>query len=526
MDTKKLRQKILDLAIRGKLVPQDPNDEPASVLLERIREEKKQMVKDGKLKPKDIKNDTIIFKGEDNLHYEKFQDGTVKCIEDEIPFDVPDGWEWCRLECICPYGETETVDSSEIDDDSWILDLEDIEKETGRIVYFATKGEREAKSNKHRFFAGQLLYSKLRPYLNKVVIAPRDGFCTSEILPLKLYGSISPEYMQCFLMSDTFLAYVNLISYGLKMPRLGTNDGKNAVIALPPLEEQTRIVEKCHNAFEKIYTLQSDVDVLENVINLSKFKILDLAIQGKLVPQDLNDEPASVLLDRIRSEKEELIKQGKLKRDKKESIIYKGDDNSYYEKISDGTISCIDADLPFEIPYSWAWERLRNLFIINPKNNADDNTPVSFIPMALLEDGFSGNYTYEKKLWKECKKGFTHFAVGDVCFAKISPCFENRKSAYFKELSNNMGSGTTELYVLRRYTNDIMGEYLLSFLKSEYFISRGNNTFSGVVGQQRVDKEIMLDTFIPIPPSQEQLRINNILGKLFSELKNIEDSIK
>ena len=146
--------------------------------------------------------------------------------------------------------------------------------------------------------------------------------------------------------------------------------------------------------------------------------------------------------------------------------------------------------------------------------------------MALLEDGFSGNYTYEKKLWKECKKGFTHFAVGDVCFAKISPCFENRKSAYFKELSNNMGSGTTELYVLRRYTNDIMGEYLLSFLKSEYFISRGNNTFSGVVGQQRVEKEIMLDTFIPIPPSQEQVRINNILGKLFSELKNIEDSIK
>lgn len=201
------------------------------------------------------------------------------------------------------------------------------------------------------------------------------------------------------------------------------------------------------------------------------------------------------------------------------------DDFSYYEKLSDGTINCIDEELPFEIPFSWSWERVRNLFIVNPKNTVDDDVPVSFIPMALLEDGYSGEYTYEEKEWKECKKGFTHFADGDVCFAKISPCFENRKSSYFQDLRNGYGAGTTELYVLRRYTDDIMPEYLLSFVKSEYFISRGRNTFSGVVGQQRVDKEVMLDTFIPIPPVTEQAKINNKLYNAFLEISNIEDGI-
>ena len=181
--------------------------------------------------------------------------------------------------------------------------------------------------------------------------------------------------------------------------------------------------------------------------------------------------------------------------------------------------------MPFDIPSNWRWERIRNLFIVNPKNDIDDNTSVSFIPMALLDDGYSGEYLYEEKVWKDCKKGFTHFADGDVCFAKISPCFENRKSAYFNKLHNGYGAGTTELYVLRRYSNDIVAEYLLSFVKSEYFISRGRNTFSGVVGQQRVDKEVMLDTFIPLPPSEEQIRINDMISKSFSEIANIEDGI-
>lgn len=150
---------------------------------------------------------------------------------------------------------------------------------------------------------------------------------------------------------------------------------------------------------------------------------------------------------------------------------------------------------------------------------------VSFIPMAMLSDGYSGEYIYEKRIWNECKKGFTHFAKGDVCFAKISPCFENRKSAYFEDLCNGYGSGTTEIYVLRRYTEDILPEYLLFFIKSEHFISLGRNTFSGVVGQQRVDKEIMLNSFVPVPPVSEQKRIVKTLYNVFGEIGNIEYGI-
>ena len=145
--------------------------------------------------------------------------------------------------------------------------------------------------------------------------------------------------------------------------------------------------------------------------------------------------------------------------------------------------------------------------------------------MALLDDGYSGRYSYEKKKWKECKKGFTHFANGDVCFAKISPCFENRKSAYFKDLSGGCGAGTTELYVLRRYTDDITPEYVLSFVKSDYFISRGKNTFSGVVGQQRVDKDTMMESLIPIPPLAMQKRINSIIAEAFDSVIVLESSL-
>ena len=291
------------------------------------------MVKEGKLKAKDIKNDTVIFKGDDNLHYEQFQDGTVKCIEDEIPFELPDGWAWARLGVICPYGENKAVSADLIDETAWILDLEDIEKETGVIKKYTTKSERNSVSNKYSFCKGQLLYSKLRPYLNKVVIATKDGYCTTEILPLTFYGNIYSPYMQLFIMSPTFLTYVNMISYGVKMPRLGTNDGKNAIIAIPPINEQKRIRDKFDIVAPLFDKIQNNLNNLNNEVTAIKSKILDLAIRGKLVPQDPNDEPASVLLERIREEKEELIKQGKIKRDKMESVIFKGDDNSYYEDL-------------------------------------------------------------------------------------------------------------------------------------------------------------------------------------------------
>ena len=280
----------------------------------------------------------------------------MKCIEDEIPFDVPDGWAWTRLGVICPYGTCEKVETKNIADNEWILDLEDIEKDTGLILKHITKKYRSAVSTKHRFLQGQLLYSKLRPYLNKVVIADQDGYCTSEILPLDFWGGISPLYMQIYLMSATFLSYVNMISYGVKMPRLGTKDGEKVPIALPPLRQQVIIAKKTRECLQILLSLTIEKDNLKNLIEIAKSKILDLAIRGKLVPQDPNDEPASVLLERIKAEKEELIKQGKIKRDKKESVIFKGEDNSYYEKIGN-SVTCIDNELPFEIPHLRTYNR-------------------------------------------------------------------------------------------------------------------------------------------------------------------------
>ncbi|MBC2889710.1 restriction endonuclease subunit S [Gordonibacter massiliensis (ex Traore et al. 2017)] len=234
------RSKVLDLAIRGKLVPQDPADEPASVLLERIHAEKLQMVADGKLKKKDVAGDSVIYRGDDNSYYERRGSENAALPEDEL-YPIPASWSWTRLGHISNYGDSSSVSSNEIADDDWILDLEDIEKDTGTIIRRVTKAERDSASSKRPFVSGQLLYSKLRPYLNKVLIAPDDGYCTSEILPIHLYGSCESEFVMTYLRSPYFLQYANHCSYGVKMPRLGTNDGRKAFIALPPVAEQHRI---------------------------------------------------------------------------------------------------------------------------------------------------------------------------------------------------------------------------------------------------------------------------------------------
>ena len=251
-----VKSKILDLAIRGKLVPQDPNDEPASVLLERIRAEKEELLKQGKIKRD--KKESVIFKGEDNSYYLR-TDKLIESLDDWRFDELPDNWSLCCLGEICDYGNCINVDSSSIAESAWILDLEDIEKDTGIVLKKIKKSERNAASTKHLFHKGQVLYSKLRPYLNKVVLADEDGYCTSEILPLDFSEIIVPEYARYFLMSPTFLRYANKCSYGVKMPRLGTTDGKKAILSLPPIEEQKRIVI----AIEKAFSLLSSI--IENL---------------------------------------------------------------------------------------------------------------------------------------------------------------------------------------------------------------------------------------------------------------------
>ena len=250
------KSKILDLAIRGKLVPQDPNDEPASVLLERIRKEKEELIKTGKLKRD--KRESVIFRGEDNSYYLR----TGKLVEPLTDWsfdDLPTNWEICCFGEICNYGDCINTESSVIENSAWILDLEDIEKDTGRIISRVSKAARPSISTKHKFHKGQVLYSKLRPYLNKVVLADRDGYCTSEILPLEFHAKIIPEYARYYLMSPTFLRYADKCSYGVKMPRLGTNDGKKAIFPLPPVNEQKRIVKQIEFMFSHLSVIETSV---------------------------------------------------------------------------------------------------------------------------------------------------------------------------------------------------------------------------------------------------------------------------
>ena len=524
MDTKALREKVLDLAIRGKLVPQDPNDEPASVLLERIRQQKQQMVKEGKLKTKDIKNDTIIFVGEDNLHYEKFADGSVKCIEDEIPFELPDGWAWARIQSVSedmPYG---TASKSSLNGKIAVLRMGNIQ--TGEIDYSdLVFSSDEADIIKYALQENDLLFNRTNSaeWVGKTAIYRGNIPAIYAGYLIRLRTLINAEYLNSVMNSSYAKAYCNSVKTdAVNQSNINAQKLGAFLIPVPPMAEQNGIALKIAEVLPIISTIQSNEDNIAAVIAQAKSKILDLAIRGRLVPQDPADEPASVLLERIRAEKEELIRQGKIKRDKKESVIFKGEDNSYY--LNDGQMTAnINNDLPFDIPASWHWVRLKDVLIINPRNKLADDLAVSFIPMALIDDGYSGKHTAEVRKWNKVKTGFTHFADGDVGVAKITPCFENRKSAIFENLANGYGAGTTELHVLRPYGKDILAQYLLSYVKSDYFIKTGTLTFTGDVGQQRISKEYVEAAYFPLPPIREQKRIVQQIGAMFEYLDMISD---
>jgi type I restriction enzyme S subunit len=236
-------------------------------------------------------------------------------------------------------------------------------------------------------------------------------------------------------------------------------------------------------------------------------KILDLAIRGKLVPQDPNDEPASVLLERVRAEKERLTKEGKIKRDKKDSSVVVGADKLHYE----------------QLPGGWDLARITDVFIVNPRNDIDDDTFVSFVPMTLVSDGFSNRFTFQERKWKDVKSGFTHFQNDDVGIAKITPCLENRKSVVFTDLKNGIGAGTTELHIFRAIQDEtVLPLYLLWFFKNESFIRSCIGTFAGAVGQQRVGKDHIANTLLPIPPLAEQHRIVAAIESAFAVIDEIE----
>ena len=503
MDTKALRQKILDLAIRGKLVPQDPNDEPAEVLLERIREQKQQMFKEGKLKKKDIKNDTIIFKGEDNLHYEKFQDGTVKCIEDEIPFEVPEGWAWTRFSAITINRDSERkpISSSQRTDVAKIYD------------YYGASGKID-KIDKYIFNERLLLIGEDGANLvtrNKPIAFFAEGqyWVNNHAHCIDATDKFILEYL-CF--------YINAISLekyvtGSAQPKMTQDNMNSILIPLPPYNEQKHMSQRLNEVMYTVDNIEIGKADINELVSKAKSKILDLAIRGKLVPQDPNDEPASVLLERIRAEKEELIKQGKIKRDKKESVIFKGDDNSYYEKVGNN-VNCIDEKIPFELPEGWAFIRLNTAWELisgrdlSPSEYNDKNDGIPYITGA---SNFKNGHISLVR-WTPVPQVITR--RGDL----LLTC----KGTIGEIAHNNFGEAHIARQIMAiRNIYSLNVDFLA--LCIEYSMTKIKQAAKGLI--PGVSREDILNLVIPIPPTKEQENICNKLKVTFSAIEHIEKSL-
>ena len=458
-------------------------------------------------------------------YYEKLlATGEVKCIDEEIPFEIPLGWEWCRIASLADVvrGGSPRPAGSPIFYDGSIpfLKVADLTRESSIYVKSFSSTIKEAGLSKTRLVeAGTLLLTNSGATLGVPKICTfettfNDGVAAFLSLDerLKLYV----YWFFCY-MTDLY----RKINQGTAQPNLNTDIIKMTLVPIPPYKEQIRIVEELGNIspiikhYEKA---QDELDELnESIPKLIKQSILQEAIRGKLVPQLAEEGTSQELLEQIKAEKQKLVKEGKLKKSAlNDSVIFRGDDNKYYEQIGK---KCVDIteDIPFSIPANWKWVRIRDVFQLNPKNEADNETLAAFIPMEKISAGYKSDFTFDLVKWGNIKKGFTHFANGDVAFAKITPCFQNRKSAIFHDLPNGIGAGTTELKVLRPYGNTIDRWYLLYFLESPHFIDEA--TFKGTANQQRIVVGYLEDKLFPLPTQKEQQRIVAQIEKLFEQLR-------
>ena len=359
---------------------------------------------------------------------------------------------WTTLGEISTYGECNTITIDEIGKDDWILELEDLEKDTAAIIQTLTKKERSIKGVRHKFCKGEVLYSKLRTYLNKVLVAPNDGYCTTEIMPFNSFCSISTDYLCHVLRSSYFLGYTLQCGYGVKMPRLSTNDARKGMIPLPPLAEQLRIVNEIERSFAAINTLENSKTHLQTAIKQAKNKILDLAIHGKLVPQDPNDEPASELLKRINPKVE---------------------------------ITCDNAHYP-QLPKSWCLASLGDLCsLCDGRKRIEEYLP--YIDVKYLRKEKS---TETISAGKYVSKGSLLILVDGENSGEVfrAPC-NGYQGSTFKQLVIN---------------NNVHTEYLLLVIEMSRKMLRENKVGSAI---PHLNKKIFKAIPVHLPPYQEQTRI-------------------
>jgi type I restriction enzyme S subunit len=435
MNAQDLKNSILQLAIQGKLVEQREEEGTAKELLEKIKAEKEQLIKEKKIKKEKL---------------------LPEISQDEIPFEIPENWEWVRVGSIGSWSAGATPSRTHP------------EYYNGNIPWLKTGDLNDGFINEVQEYISELALEKTSVRLNPVgsILMAMYGATIGKLGVLNIEATTNQACCACITYQGIYNMYLfyylmaqrkNFIKMGAggAQPNISKEKIVLSLIPLPPLEEQKRIeakIEELMPYIEKYDKAYTKVEALNKKFPEDMQKsILQYAIQGKLVEQRNEEGTAEELYVKIQEEKEKLIKEKKMKKEKS------------LPEIS-------EEEIPFEIPENWKWVRMGDVFRINPRNNIDDNVKVSFIPMTLLEAGYQNNFTYEIKEWKLVKKGFTHFKDGDIVMAKITPCFQNLKSAIMHDLENGYGAGTTELHVLRSYS-ELCLEYFLWFIKCPSFIS-------------------------------------------------------
>ena len=523
MDGKQLRNSILQWAIQGKLVPQDPNDEPASVLLERIREEKARLVKEKKIKRD--KNESIIYRGDDNSYYEKLlATGEVKCIDDEIPFDLPNSWLWCRFNVVVEVA-TNLVDSSKYGDMPHVAP-DNIEKGTGVLLSYRTVKEDDVKSANHYFFKGQLVYSKIRPLLRKVIIAPFSGLCSADMYPLNC--KILPAFALVLMLSDCFNSQVFAKSgTRVKMPKVNKDELNSVLLPIPPYNEQQRIVNKLEEILpllKRYSNTKEQFDKLnDNIYLLLKKSILQEAISGKLVEQDPNEKPAIDLLKRVRAEKEQLVIEGKLKKSAlQDSIIFKGDDNKYYENLN-GEVTEITDQIPFDIPTSWQWVRLETVCSYIQRGKSPKYSSIKRFPVVAQKCNQWSGFSLEKALFiaPETVQSYQEERIlqnGDLLWNSTGLGTLGRMAIYRSDL-NPYGWAVADSHVtVIRPMSQIISDYLFSYFASPTVQSVIEDKADGSTKQKELATSTIKGYYVPLPPAKEQMRIVQQIRTLFQSL--------
>ena len=464
------------------------------------------------------------------MHYEKFQDGTVKCIEDEIPFEVPEGWSWCRLRDLLNVCSSKRVLQSDWKNEGipFYRAREIVKLSENDFVendlFISKEHYLELEKNYGIPQSGDLMVSGVGTIGKIYIVKPEDQFYYKDASVLCFENRnkmLVSKFAKILLESSFVQSQMRENSKGTTVDTITISAAMNYLCIVPPQNEQIRIVAAVQQAIVKVNEIQFNKDNLQSTITILKDKILNLAIRGKLVPQDPNDEPASILLERIRAEKEELIKHGKIKRDKKESVIFKGDDNSYYEKLPDGKINCIDKQLPFELPDGWKWCNLsmigttnigltyrptdidtQGIIVLRSCNIVNDE--INLTDLVRVRTSIRENQFVQKDDILICARNGSRSLVG--------------KCALIPELDEKVSFGAFMAVYRTPYF-----KYIVHFLRSNFFRRVFDSSNSTAINQ--LTQDMIKRAVVPLPPLAEQLRMVDKITELFEILNCIEESL-